>query len=60
MLRSCGMEPTTKRTTTGTFWICSHKGRYAQVPDPIDGMYPEVYYRHLLAVLDELGIKPLQ
>lgn len=54
------MEPTTKRTTTGTFWICSHKGRYAQVPDPIDGMYPEVYYRHLLAVLDELGIKPLQ
>jgi len=54
LLGAKGLKPLDRRTATGRFWV-HPSGRHVQVPDPVEDMYPEYLFRHLEAVLEELG-----
>ena len=58
MLKAKGLKPTKRETETGRFWV-HPSGRHVQVPNHVDGMYPEFMMDHLRAVLEELGFGSL-
>ena len=54
-LASLGLTPTELTTATGRFWKSATTGRHVQVPEPLDGMYPEFILADLRGRLEELG-----
>lgn len=54
-LRGKGFEPTNEVTNTGRFWRSTVNGKHIIVPEPYEGMYPDVILGDLLEKAHQLG-----
>lgn len=57
-LRAIGLTKTAQSTATGTFWRSSQNGQHVQVPDGIEGMYPDVLMQAVLSQVVAIGHIP--
>lgn len=58
-LDSEGYQITDMRTATGTIWVHKRTKVNIQVPDAIEGMYPDVILRDLEARVGKIPRRPL-
>ena len=53
-LKSMGYKPTGEKTSTSTFWKNSKTGKHIQVPNSVQGFYPDWLLWELDAVIGKI------
>ena len=55
LLRELGYEPTEHKTATGTLWKHKQTGRHQQVPNSLDGFYPDFILQDLEEIIGKVN-----
>lgn len=54
LLRQAGFEPTEHRTATGVYWKSAETGKHVQVPDSVEGFYPDWLLADLVGIIGKV------